>query len=213
MKLLKQAILNASVTKNNRRYPIEVLESIKDQINKRDKDLNIGTIGFPTDLIVALSDSAFRYLNAIIENEILYVDIETIHTPNGVKLRNMIDNEEDIRFRPGGMSTLKSGIPSEVLNLIDVPNEVCIDYQIITISAIQESEDAINFQKMTLKNKSEIENYEEKSKFLKENGWTDHWHEDNWVKREWFKDPKMDVDRAGGSTDEVYAYVKTHINK
>jgi hypothetical protein len=66
---------------------------------------------------------------------------------------------------------------------------------------------------MTLKNKSEIENYEEKAKLLRGNGWIDHWHEDNWVKREWFKDPKMDVDRAGGSTDEVYAYVKTHMNK
>lgn len=145
MKLLKQVILNTRVTKNNRRYPIEVLESIKDQINKRNKDLNIGTIGYPTDLIVSLSDSAFRYSNAIIENEILCVDIETVHTPKGVELRNMIDNEEDIRFRPGGMSTLKGGIPSEVLNLIDVPNEVCIDYKLITISAIQESDDAINF--------------------------------------------------------------------
>jgi hypothetical protein len=145
MKLLKQVILNTRATRNNRRYPIEVLESIKDQINKKDKSLNIGTIGYPTDLIVSLSDSAFRYSNAVIENEILYIDIETVHTPKGVELRNMIDNKEDIRFRPGGISTLKSGIPSEVLNLIDVPNEVCIDYQLITISAIQASEDAINF--------------------------------------------------------------------
>ena len=213
MKLLKQVILNTRVTKNNRRYPVEVLESIKDQINKRDKDLNIGTIGYPTDLIVSLSDSAFRYSNAVIENEILYADIETIHTPKGVELRNMIDNEEDIRFRPGGMSTLKGGIPSEVLNLIDVPNEVCIDYKLITISSIQESDDVINFQKMLLKNKSEIENYEEKAKLLRENGWTDLWNEDNWVKKEWFKDPTIDIDRAGGSTDEVYSYVKNRLNK
>ena len=66
---------------------------------------------------------------------------------------------------------------------------------------------------MLLKNKSEIENYEEKAKLLRENGWTDLWNEDNWVKKEWFKDPTIDIDRAGGSTDEVYSYVKNRLNK
>jgi hypothetical protein len=60
-----------------------------------------------------------------------------------------------------------------------------------------------------LRNKEEIENYEEKAKLLKENGWTDHWHEDNWVKTEWFNS-KNNIDRMGLSTDRAYQTIKLH---
>jgi hypothetical protein len=59
-----------------------------------------------------------------------------------------------------------------------------------------------------LKTKEQIENYKEKSKFLKENGWTDLWHEDNWVMTEWYNNPKLDIDRAGCSTDMAYNICK-----
>lgn len=55
-----------------------------------------------------------------------------------------------------------------------------------------------------LKEKHEIENYEDKSKFLKENGWTDLWHVDNWVKVEWYSNSRIDIDRAGCSTNTAY---------
>lgn len=47
-----------------------------------------------------------------------------------------------------------------------------------------------------------------KSNFLKENGWTDLWHVDNWVRKEWFNSPTIDVDRAGISTDTAYIIAK-----
>jgi len=36
-----------------------------------------------------------------------------------------------------------------------------------------------------MKEKNEIENYEEKSKVLQENGWVTWYHDDNWIKTEW----------------------------
>ena len=54
-----------------------------------------------------------------------------------------------------------------------------------------------------LKNKNEIENYEDKAKVLQENGWETWYHDDNWIKTEWIKQGKA-VDRMGGSTDGVY---------
>ena len=55
-----------------------------------------------------------------------------------------------------------------------------------------------------LKKKNEIENYEEKSKVLQENGWVTWYHDDNWIKTEWIKQGKA-YDSMGNSTDVVYA--------
>ena len=44
----------------------------------------------------------------------------------------------------------------------------------------------------------------EKDKFLRKTGWTDLWHPDNWIKEDWFDDPKMNVDLAGMSLDDAY---------
>lgn len=54
-----------------------------------------------------------------------------------------------------------------------------------------------------LKEKHEIENYEEKSNFLRENGWETWYHDDNWIKTEWVKEKKK-YDMMGRSTDDVY---------
>jgi hypothetical protein len=54
-----------------------------------------------------------------------------------------------------------------------------------------------------LKDKIEIENYEEKAKFLKENGYVTWYHDDNWVHQKYFKTPHG-PDRAGDSTDNTY---------
>jgi hypothetical protein len=144
MKLTKVMILNTEATKNNRRYPLPVLEKIRDQINSRDASRNLGTIGFPEGLTISLQDAAFRYSNAVIEKEALYVDIETIHTPKGVDLRRMLEDEIDLRFRPGGQATLEGEMPQETHNLLGVPKHVSEDYQLITIAAITPDEDAIS---------------------------------------------------------------------
>ena len=57
-----------------------------------------------------------------------------------------------------------------------------------------------------LKSKKEIENYEEKAKFLQENGWETWYHDDNWIKTEWVEQGKS-VDRMGDSTDRIYAWL------
>jgi hypothetical protein len=54
-----------------------------------------------------------------------------------------------------------------------------------------------------LKNKHEIENYEEKSKTLRENGWETWYHNDNWIKTEWREQGKK-IDMMGRATDDVY---------
>ena len=56
---------------------------------------------------------------------------------------------------------------------------------------------------MLLKNKNEIENYEEKAKVLKENGWETWYHDDNWIKTEWIKQGKK-IDMMGLETDKAY---------
>lgn len=143
MKLLKREILNSEPTKNNRRYTPEVLEIIKDQINSRERDKNLGTMGYPAGLETPLCDVAFRYSNAVIENNVLYADIETIHTPEGIKLRQMIESGIDVRFRPGGQATLDGEMPVETHNLLNIPKHVGKDYQLITVAAISPEEDAV----------------------------------------------------------------------
>lgn len=54
-----------------------------------------------------------------------------------------------------------------------------------------------------LKNKHEIQNYEEKSKLLKESGWETWYHDDNWVKIEWIREG-LKIDMMGRSTDDIY---------
>lgn len=61
---------------------------------------------------------------------------------------------------------------------------------------------------MSLKEKTQIENYEEKSKFLLENGWETWYHDDNWIKTEWIKQGKK-YDMMGRSTDDVYQQLVT----
>jgi len=54
-----------------------------------------------------------------------------------------------------------------------------------------------------LKEKHEIENYEEKAKILRENGWETWHHVDNWVMSEWFFEGK-NIQMAGLDTDKAY---------
>ncbi len=48
-----------------------------------------------------------------------------------------------------------------------------------------------------------IDNYEEKAKILRENGWETWYHKDNWVKTQWQLEGKK-IDWMGLSTDEAF---------
>lgn len=54
-----------------------------------------------------------------------------------------------------------------------------------------------------LKKKEQIENYEEKSKVLCENGWETWYHDDNWIKIAWLEQGRR-IDYMGKTTDEAY---------
>jgi len=58
-----------------------------------------------------------------------------------------------------------------------------------------------------MKEPGKIKDYKKKAKVLLENGWTDLWHPDNWVKEEWRNHPTIDIDRAGVPTDIAYRTV------
>jgi hypothetical protein len=144
MKLYKQLLLNTEVTLNNRRYPLEVIESIRDQINSRDEDRNLGTVGYEENLEIDLSKVAFKYSNAVIENNALYVDIEMLDTPLGKSLNEVLG---DMRFRPAGTGTFDGGMPVETMNLLKVPSRVSMGYKILSVAAINPSEDALQMPK------------------------------------------------------------------
>jgi hypothetical protein len=147
MILPKQMILNCEVTKNNRRYSIEVLESIRDQINSRSSDINIGTLGYPEGLNVNLRAAAFKYSGAEVRDGALYADIEVIETEMGDELKRLLLLERTgIRFRPAGQATLGGEVPVETLNLLNVPHVIKDDYELITIAAIRAEEDAVQFE-------------------------------------------------------------------
>ena len=60
---------------------------------------------------------------------------------------------------------------------------------------------------MSLKNKVDIPNYEEKAKFPRSNGWQTWYHDDNWIKTEWHDQGKK-IDMMGRSTESAYASEK-----
>ena len=57
-----------------------------------------------------------------------------------------------------------------------------------------------------LKERYEIENYDDKANLLRANGWDTWYHDDNWINTEWEKQGKA-IDRMGMSTDLAYTYV------
>lgn len=150
MMLNKQPVLNTNPSLNNRRYPLEVLVSIKDQIiEMSSKETAFGTLGYDIEslekCVTNLSRIAFKYSNPLIEDEILYVDIEVLETPEGGILRSLLEAKMDLRFRPSGMASLVGEMPQEVHNLLGVPKHVSPDYKLVGLAAINPEEDALQF--------------------------------------------------------------------
>lgn len=144
MKLKRKLLLNTKINANNRKYPLVVLESIRDQINNGEEEKrNFGFVGF--DSFMSGNEDlnkeiAFVYNNAVIENESLYVDINILDTPRGEELK-ILNESYDIRFRPAGRAELPSSFDTNV-NVIGYPSVVGDDYKLVTIAAITKEEDA-----------------------------------------------------------------------
>lgn len=125
----KEVMLNTNTTANGRRYTLEALHSIVEQINSR-QGVSFGCIGYPSNLVVDLHQASHITTNATIINETLHADIEILSTFEGNSLLNNLDMYV---FRPGFMY---SG-PSE---------DVVIDAPLLTlvgVFAVPKSEDAV----------------------------------------------------------------------
>jgi len=57
-----------------------------------------------------------------------------------------------------------------------------------------------------IEDKYKVENYQHKSKILRENGWQTYYHYDNWIKTEWLESGNK-VEMMGRPTDYVYRYI------
>ena len=53
----------------------------------------------------------------------------------------------------------------------------------------------------------------DKSQYLRDNGWIDYYHENNWINRKWFHDPSIKIDWVGMTLDEAYERVYNENNK
>lgn len=129
---MRVKILNTEVNKNERKYEVDILELIRDQINSRDPDRNIGTLGTFSDNAVPLSQAAFLYRDARVEGSSLYTEIELLDTPAGKKLKGKLD---EMVFRPLGMGSLAVSVGVRVVQ---------DDYQLISVTAISKDEDSLN---------------------------------------------------------------------
>jgi len=143
----KALLVNTNPTKNGRSYSKEAIESIAEQINSRQRDMNIGVIG-TDDFIksngsVHLSNAAFTFGDAEIKGESLYVKIKDLEKfSEGRKLKGMLlDENGGIRptfsFRPAGTGTI---------NEVDGNFVIGDDYKIQTVTVIPSSDDALNYE-------------------------------------------------------------------
>lgn len=125
--LNKQLVLNTNPTSNGRTYPLNVLESIKKQIE--DNSVNLGTTGYGEGIILELDEVSFSYSNPIIENNSLYIDVK----PATNSLGNcLVENINEYVFRTKGIVNLSS--------------EFIVDsgYKLLYIAAVPKSGDALN---------------------------------------------------------------------
>jgi hypothetical protein len=55
----------------------------------------------------------------------------------------------------------------------------------------------IESPRLPLSNPDTISDYDKKAAFLRDKGWRDLWHPDNWIRQEWMDDTKCNVDWMG----------------
>lgn len=91
---------------SNVSFSPECLGKIRNSINSHESNIGIvkNSVNL-TDIDFNLDDIAFTFNNAIIENNVLYVDIETLSTEKG-RLLEKTFSITDINFYPYGIGTV-----------------------------------------------------------------------------------------------------------
>lgn len=117
---------------NGRCYPIEILYKIKHQINAKGSiygQLSHPEQGGPIDL----NKASHEIIDVSIEDNVLYVDVKILDTPEGNILFSVIDS---VVFRPNGYGSLnEDGVHVNI-----------DDYEIISFDAVLAREDS--FEKL-----------------------------------------------------------------
>lgn len=132
MILRKQVLIDTNSRDNAYLYDNDLIALIREQINRAESD-NLGLLGYPDTNSVSLSKSAFRYSNALVENGILYVDIETIHTPEGILFRRLLDSEVPMKFKAAGTGVTENILTSMGIKHTRPDSET---YKFISVCAI-----------------------------------------------------------------------------
>jgi len=104
-------------------------------------------LGYGESFDTNMRDAAFTYSNAVIENGVLYADIEILETMMGDEVKRILElGPTETVFRPKGTGTFEGSIPEETKNLLNVPNRVSMDYQILGMAAIDKLDDSFNIE-------------------------------------------------------------------
>lgn len=111
MKLEHQLLLNTKPTANGRRYTLEALQSIADKINQIGEGRSLGRNGYTGVVELSLHDVSFIISNPIIKSDSLYIDVDVLSTPEGEKLKPMLNH---VVFRP--MTMLASNEDTRVIS-------------------------------------------------------------------------------------------------
>ena len=125
MKLEKVKLVEAGVpTSTNRIYLMPLIEKMYKKLASSQLHESFGGFGQPTGHTVNQEDVAFTYENPVIEDNVLYVDINILDTPKGKELMKQLDH---VDFKPIGQN-----------GPVDENNVVQDSYELLSINAIIE---------------------------------------------------------------------------
>ena len=126
MKLERVKIIESdNPTPSGRIYPASVVEKMYKKIAAAGPHERFGEMGMPEAHTVDLSNVAFVYENPLLEDGILYVDINILETDKGNELKEIVDNVE---FKTTGFGE------------VDENNIIQDNYEMISINAIPKTE-------------------------------------------------------------------------
>jgi hypothetical protein len=113
----KTPIIDTKRTKNGWRYPISIIETMKEVIDSAQPHEKFGEFGFPKAHVIDVKNVAFTYDNPIIEDDTLYVDITVLDTPKGEELKKKV---KKVSFVPVGLGTLNENKDMETYEFLSI---------------------------------------------------------------------------------------------
>lgn len=119
MKFVRSVLTVDKPNKNGRIYPKSLVENWVNNFKE-----SFGTIGYPQDSKITLSEASHKINRIEIKNDELFVEAETLVTPNGIKLDNLLEKDLDsITLRSFGFGNLENNIIQD-------------DYELVTFCAV-----------------------------------------------------------------------------